>query len=145
MPANVRVSGNGDSHAGGRARLRLKLGAIAYVNARHGLDADAALSSDALSLLCSAAFEYYEVVTGADPRKRPIDPHLQRDSGKLKVAAIAYVNSRHGIDADVGLARAGLALLCHAAIEVYEALMAAPPRKRAADPYFQLDNGTNGA
>jgi hypothetical protein len=83
MPSNVRVSGgNGDSHAAGRARLKLKLAAIAYVNARHGVDADVGLSRAGLALLASAAIEYYEALTGADPHRRPVDPHLhQLDNG----------------------------------------------------------------
>jgi hypothetical protein len=82
MANNVRVSGgNGDSHAAGRARQKLKLAAIAYVNARHGVDADAGLSRAGLALLCSVAIEYYESLTGADPSKRPVDPSLQLDNG----------------------------------------------------------------
>lgn len=83
MPTNVRVSGNGtgDSHAAGRARLKLKLAAIAYGNARHGIDADQGLSRAGLALLCQAAIEYVEAITGSDPKRRPIDPHLQLDNG----------------------------------------------------------------
>lgn len=81
MPSNVRVSsnGHGNTHEAGRARLRLKLAAIAYVNARHGVDADAGLSRAGLALLASAAIEYYEALTGADPSKRPTDPVFQID------------------------------------------------------------------
>jgi hypothetical protein len=61
---------------------------------------------------------------------------------KLKLAAIAYSNARHGIDADVGLSRQGLAILAQAAVEYYEALTGADPAKRPIDPYLQLDNGT---
>jgi hypothetical protein len=81
VPSQVRVSGgNGDSHAAGRARLKLKLAAIAYVNARHGIDADAGLSRAGLALLAQAAIEYYEAIAGADPSSRPVDPHLQLDN-----------------------------------------------------------------
>ncbi len=82
MPSSVRVTtAGGDSHAAGRARLKLKLAAIAYVNARHGVDADVGLSRAGLALLAQAAIEYYEALTGADPRKRPVDPHLQQLDG----------------------------------------------------------------
>jgi hypothetical protein len=81
MPSHVRVTSNGDSHAIGRARVRLKLAAIAYVNARHGIDADVGLSRAGLALLCSCAVEYYEALMGADPSKRQLDPHLQLDNG----------------------------------------------------------------
>ncbi len=80
MPSHVRVSnnggGSGDSHAAGRARLRLKLAAIAYVNARHGVDADAGMARAGLALLAQAAMEYYEACTGADAGKRPVDPYF---------------------------------------------------------------------
>lgn len=81
MPSHVRVSSNGDSHAAGRARLKLKLAAIAYVNARHGVDADVGMSRAGLALLAQAAMEYYEALTGADPKNRPVDPYLQLDNG----------------------------------------------------------------
>lgn len=81
MPSHVRVTSNGDSHAIGRARVKLKLAAIAYANARHGIDADVGLSRAGLALLCQLACEYYEALANADPHKRPLDPHLQIDNG----------------------------------------------------------------
>lgn len=87
MPTHVRVSSNGsnggggDSQAAGRARQRLKLAAIAYVNARHGVDADAGLSRAGLALLAQIAMEYYEACTGTDPGKRPIDPYFLENNG----------------------------------------------------------------
>jgi hypothetical protein len=85
VPSHVRVSGGlnggGDSHAAGRARLKLKLAAIAYGNARHGIDADVGLSRAGLALLCAAAIEYYESLPAVDPGKRPVDPYLQLDTG----------------------------------------------------------------
>lgn len=77
MPSHVRVTNNGDSHAIGRARMRLKLAALAYANSRHGIDADQGLSRAGLAVLCSMAVEYYESLTGADPKNRPDDPQLQ--------------------------------------------------------------------
>ena len=79
MPSHVRVTGGGrnaDSHAAGRARLKLKLAAIAYVNGRHGVDADQGLARAGLALLCSCAVEYYEAIAGTDPSQRPEDPGL---------------------------------------------------------------------
>ena len=82
MPSSVRVTNtNGNSHSAGHARLRLKLAAIAYVNGRHGADANAELSRAGLAMLAQAALEYYEALTGADPSKRPVDPHLRLDNG----------------------------------------------------------------
>jgi hypothetical protein len=77
MPSHVRVMQNGDSHAIGRARLRLKLAALAYANSRHGIDADQGLSRAGLQVMCLAAIQYYEALTGADPNNRPNDPQLQ--------------------------------------------------------------------
>jgi hypothetical protein len=141
MPSIVRVTSTGDSHAMGRARVRLKLAAIGYVNSRHGIDTDAGLTRAGRALLYTTALEYYEAVTGADPKKRAVEPDFKIDNPRLNIAAIAYVNARHGIDADVGLSRAGLALLCNAAIEYCEVLMGGAPRKRPIDPALQLENG----
>lgn len=141
MPTHVRVSSTGDSHASGRARLRLKLAAIGYVNARHGVDTDVGLARAGRDLLRAAAVEYYETVTGVDSKNRPSKSQLQHDNGNLELAAIAYVSARHGVDADAGLSRAGMALLAQAAMEYYETLTGADPKKRPADPYLQLDGG----
>jgi hypothetical protein len=81
MPPKVTVSQTGDSHAIGAARLRLKLAALAYTNARHGVDADVGMSRAGLALLCASAIEYYEALTGADPRDRPIDHQLRLNGG----------------------------------------------------------------
>lgn len=81
MPSSVRVTSNGDSRATGLARQKLKLAAIAYTNARHGVDADAGMSRAGLALLASAAIEYYEALTGAKPSQRPVDPYLPLDNG----------------------------------------------------------------
>jgi hypothetical protein len=82
MPSNVRVSNvGGDSHGAGRARLKLKLAAIAFANARHGIDAEPGLMKAGMALLCASAIEYYEALTGADPKNRPIDPAFQIDNG----------------------------------------------------------------
>ena len=158
MPSNVRVtnpggSSNGDSHAAGRGRLRLKLAAIAYSTARHGIDADVRLLRSALALLCLAAFEYYEACTGADPSKRPVDPYLDFDNGKrasaaverardrLQLGAMAYGGARHGIDADAGMARAGLAIIAQASMEYYESFAGAEPSKRPVDALFAQIGG----
>jgi hypothetical protein len=139
VPNHVRVSSVGDSHAAGRARLKLKLAAIGYVNTRHGIDADVGLSRAGLALLTCAAVEYYAGLTGADMKGRSASPARQLED--LQLAAIAYVNARHGVDADVGLARTGLALLAQAAIAYGEAIIGADPKQRPVDPHLQLGNG----
>lgn len=148
----MRHSGNGgDSLAAGHGRQKLKLAAIGYVNARHGVDADTDLAHSGLALLAQTALEYYEALMGAVPKNRPTDPYFQHESvdvpeatrarQRLKLAAIAYVNSRHGIDADHGMVRAGLALLAQAGLEYYEALVSASPKRQTADAHRQLGNG----
>ena len=150
----MRHSGNGsDSLAAGHGRQKLKLAAIGYVNSRHGVDADAEIAIAGLALLAQTALEYYEVLMGAAPKNRPADPYFQLDDvdvpeatrarQRLRLAAIAYVNARHGIDADAGMSRAGLALLAQAALEYYEALVIAAPKRQpsAVEPHRQLGNG----
>jgi len=119
----VQVTSNGDSHAAGRARLRLKFAAIGYDNARHGIDASPELNRAALLKLASAAWEFYEVL---NPGRVGWDDVLATLEGgeivDLALAAISYDNSRHGIDADVGLIRAALEFLCSAAIAYCESV-----------------------
>lgn len=79
--SNVRVTSNGDSLAIGRARQKLKLAALAYTNARHGIDADVGLAREGLANLCACAVAYYEALTGADPKKRPADVLLNNQLG----------------------------------------------------------------
>lgn len=157
MSSHARHStGPGDSLAAGHGRQKLKLSAIGYVNARHGVDADADIAHAGLALLAETALEYYEALMGVSPKNRPADPYLQLDDAvdspdakrarqRLKLAAIAYVNARHGIDADVGMSRMGLMLLAQAALEYYEALVttAASKKRQPAEPHLQIENGAS--
>lgn len=140
IPAHVRLNG-GDSLAAGRSRQRLKLYAIGYVNARHGIDASDELAQAGLRLLRQAAFDFVDALSGGVLKTRRCDLFPQGDDTTLKLAAIAYVNSRHGIDADVGMAREGLALLCQASIDYVEAMPREGAAKRANNPHLQLENG----
>lgn len=142
MPPPTRVNG-GDSHAAGRGRQHLKLAAIGYVNARHGIDATPDLARAGLVVLCQRALAYVDVagvLSGAASKNRRVDLQ-QGDSEALKLAAIAYVTARHGIDADVGLAREGLALLCQAAIHYVESLPKEEVPKRQPLAALHLGNG----
>ena len=51
--------------------------------------------------------------------------------------------ARYGIDADVGMAREGLALLCQAAIGFVESLPDETAPKHPADPQLQIGNGAH--
>jgi len=136
MPPQTRVNA-GDSHAAGRARQHLKLAALGYVNARHGIDATDELVRAGLRLLCQKAWDYWvEAALGALPKNHRVD---QGDSEMLKLAAIAYANARHGIDADVGMAREGMALLCQAAIDYVASLPKEDTPKRRSP--LHLSNG----
>ena len=140
MPVHARVNG-GDSHAAGRARQRLKLAAIGYVHTRHGIDADATLVRAALRMLCQMAVEFVLALPGVHLKNRQFDLYAQGDTEGLQIAAIAYVSARHGVDADVGMAREGLALLCQAAIDFIESLPKEDQSKRSADAPRQIGNG----
>ena len=140
MPAPARVNG-GDSHAAGRGRQRLKLAAIGYANARHGIDTDLDLARAGLMTLCQMAIEFVAALPGMHLKNRRIDLYAQGNSEMLQLAAIAYASARHGIDADVGMNREGLALLCQAAIDFVESLPREDQPKRPADPHLQIGNG----
>lgn len=140
MPPHARVNA-GDSLAAGLGRQRLKLAAIGYVNARHGLDADVDLMNAGITFLCQKALEFVEALSGKHLKHRRADLYRQGDNETLKLAAIAYANARHGIDADVGMAREGLALLCQAAIDYVESLPKEDLPKRSASAHLQLGNG----
>lgn len=139
MPAHARANG-GDSLAAGRCRQRLKLVAIGYASSRHGIDADVDLTRAGLVRLCQAAAEFVEALAGEPPKNRRIDLH-QGDVATLQLAAIAYASARHGIDADVGMAREGLALLCQAAISYVESLPREDVPKRPQSSRLQLSHG----
>lgn len=139
MPAHARVNG-GDSLAAGRARQKLKLAAIGYANSRHGVDANVEIARAGLTRLCQIAVEFVDALAGAPLKNRRID-YRQGDSEMLQLAALAYANARHGIDADVGMAREGLAMLCQAAISYVESLPWEDPSKRPTSPHLQLGNG----
>lgn len=110
----------GDSIQAGQARVRLKLGAIAYTNAQIGITASIDLAGAALDVLCESAVNYWEVVTG-----RKFDGKIDHAAAtKLRVAALAYVNARHGVDATIEMARAGMAVLCEAAMLFCDDLLA---------------------
>lgn len=135
MAVHARVNG-GDSLAAGRGRQRLKIAALGYANARHGVDADVELARAGLTRLCQIAGEFVDTLDGTTRR---IDC-CQGDTALLQLAAIAYASARHGIDADVGMAREGLAMLCQAAISYVESRPREDSSKRPK--HLQLENGT---
>ena len=145
MAFHGRVNGGdppvSNSHAAGRGRQRLKLAAIGYVNARHGIDTDVDLARAGLMFLCQMAIEFVASLPGTHLKNRRIDLYAQGANEKLQLAGIAYVSARHGIDADVGMIREGLGLLCQAAIDFVESLPREDASKRSTDPHLQIGNG----
>jgi hypothetical protein len=133
--------GTGDSHASGRGRQRLKLAALGYFNSRHGMDADESFVAAARKLLRRLAVEFAETLTNVRYRDENGNDEM------LCVAAIAYATSRHGIDADVGMAKEGMGMLCQAAIDFCESLPREEPLpKRSTElphPHHQLGNGAS--
>jgi len=122
------------------ARIRLKLYALAYVEARHGVDASPALLWDALVIYCEAAKAYVGALERTS-KHHLIDHSLGDDRGaangrtmggaardrvsaartQLKIAALAYEANRRGADS-TAYDGFGLALVCQAAITYVEAL-----------------------
>lgn len=139
MPSHTRVNG-GDSHASGRARQHIKLAGIGYAAARHGLDATPELVSASRRFLRQKAIEFVTTLPGTALKNRRLDPSCG-DSEMLELAAIAYASARHGIDADVGMAREGMALLCQAAIDYVESLPREDAPKRSVNSHLQLGGG----
>lgn len=139
MPASGRPNGS-DSHVAARARQRLKLSAIGYASTRHGIDTDASLLRASIKLLRQMAIEFAQAVPGRHLKHR-LDLYMQGDSEMLQSVAIAYASARHGVDADVGMAREGLALLCQTAIDFAETLPREEASKRPSDPHFQIGSG----
>jgi hypothetical protein len=132
--------GEGDSLAAGRGRQRLKIAGLGYACGRHGIDATVELSQASVLHLCRMAIEYVAALPGSLLRGRRIDQPFQGDVEILQVAAIAYESCRHGIDADVGMAKEGLAMLCQAAVD-YSATLPLEDQPRRSIDSLQLGNG----
>lgn len=141
-PARSSSGGGGDSIAAGQARQQLKLAAIGYVSARDGIDAAPELALAGFSFLCQKALEFVATISGGTLKKRRMDLQQGADE-ELRIAAIAYVHARHGIDADVGMIREGLALLCQAAVHYVESLPNEEYSKRSSGASLQLSKGGN--
>lgn len=139
--SHTRVNGGDSPAAQGRARQRLKLAAIGYVNSRHGVDASVELAHAGLIGLRKVALEFVDALPGALLKNRRIEFWRPSNDAALQLAAIAYVSARHGIDADVGMAREGLALLCQAAIDYVETLPKEDAAKRSLHTHLQIGNG----
>lgn len=140
MSSHARAIG-GDPQASGRGRQRLKIGAIGYAASRHGIDSDSARTKKAALRFCRLAVEFAETLPGARIKRIRDDLLLQGDVDILLFAGLAYAGARHGIDADVGMAREGLAFLCQSAISYHESIPDEDAPKRSADPRFQIGNG----
>jgi hypothetical protein len=141
VPAHARFS-SGDSQAAGRGRQHIKLAALAYNSARHGIDATVEKTQAASVFLRRKAIEFVATLPGNLLRNRRLDPNLG-DSEMLELAAMAYASARHGIDADVGMAREGMALLCQEAINYTETLPMDDQSKRQTNAHLQIGNGVS--
>lgn len=139
MHGHARAIG-GDSHAAGRGRQHLKLAAIAYAAALHGLHATVERANAARRWLREKAMEYVAALPENLLKGRRLDPNLG-DSEMLELAAIAYAHARHGMDADVGMTREGMALLCQEANNYCESLPREEVAKRQVGAHFQLGSG----
>ena len=140
MPALGRSSGSSDPQATGRSRQRLKITGLGYAHSRHGVDADLAHVRGAVLVMRQAAFDYAASLPGSQLRGRRFDPS-QGDSTMLENAAIAYAAARHGVDADVGMAREGMAMFCQAAVDYAESAARDDQPRRFTEAHRQIGNG----
>ena len=140
----MTVSFSSDSAQTARCRVNLKLGAIAYADARHGTSPDRDLTGPALSHLCELAALYYASLTGSGDvlRRSPSSLGASEQLVRLCLASISYACARHGADACVELSRDALGNLCGAAIAYCEMLVGADPAApRVVDRGLQLGGG----
>ena len=102
-----------DTQQAGDARVRLKLVAMAYADARRGNDDD--LVRAALVALHEVALLYREALSGGRPATRRPTSVDHAALCHLQVLAIAYACARHGADSCSELCRDALAMLCSGA------------------------------
>jgi hypothetical protein len=107
------------------ARVRLKLVAMAYADARHGArDPDDGLVRTALVALHEVAILYRRSLSGrpGDQEDRRSPPASPGALLHLQVLAIAYASARHGADSCPELCRDALGVLCSGAAWYAEAV-----------------------
>lgn len=125
----------------GRARMLLKLQAMAYeralVFARPDDPKAQALVRIALEDLSKAAINYVESLNGGTSMGL-VDRDLECTQ-RLQLAALAYVGSRGGYDANPAFSNAGIALLCQVSIRYVEDLGYQGEIRN--DDTLHLDNG----
>ena len=140
MPPQPGFTSGGDSHASGKARQHLKIVALGYYASRHGMDSDEVRVNNARDEVCKKAIVFAESV--GKLKKRRTDLYRQADCETLLTLAIAYGECRHGNDADVGMSREGMAMLCQEAVNFYESLpLWEEPAKRSTAIPLQIGAG----
>lgn len=124
-----------DTLAIAQRRVRLKLAALAFSGSRSGADAQG-LVGRGLEFLALSAAEYVRELVGGTGRVDPRDLLTdEQHIGGLRLAAIAYCETRHGSDSTTKFTESGLAMLCGAAIEYVQGLPAwGRAALRAHDP-----------
>lgn len=139
----VRQDVSSDSGRVAHERVRVKLGALAYADSRHGADASADLAQASLVTLCEAAGGYYESLTGVSIRGKPIVSEQSAQAlARLRVSALSYAGTRHGADACIEFTRDALRGMCGAAIAYAEAVAGGDARPgETVDRTLYLDGG----
>ncbi len=141
--SSVAVSYSRDTARTAACRVQLKLGALAYADGRHGVDASAEFSGAALVHVCELAARYYASLTGSDAVLRLpslIRPEVAGELARLRLACLSYAGGRHGADACIELSRDALGVLCGAAIALCQASLGVDPERRTVvDPALQLE------
>lgn len=128
-----------DTHKIAHARVQLKLAALAYADSRHGTDSNDGMVLMAVALLARASFWYVGALENVDRSGTRI-PEPDGRFDHIKLAALAYVGTRHGGDGGGGFCRDGLALLCQAAIRFVESIDKVN-RANVVDHTLKLDDG----
>ena len=125
----VAVSFSQDHQRSADARVRFKIGAMAYADAMHLGDPE--LAGAGLVQLCELAVRYYASLTGSGAigRCALAAPEVVQQLNRLRLAALGYANARHGSDSCIELARDALGALCVAAIAYCEAILGAEPSR----------------
>jgi hypothetical protein len=161
MGSNITIIQKGAGREHQRAahvadlRVKLKISALAYCDVRHGGDGPGLLVA-AVDTLCGCAERYYAALAG-NPGFRAERPTSHGDlpapgasrqevetvaaRAAVKIAAIGYGMSRHGVDACMEYTRAAIGVLCQAAIGYCAAASGAADVKDVVDRTMRLDDG----
>lgn len=124
--AKVLTNHAPNGHATARARIQLKLAALAVKASGEIASKDdrrtAELERAAIRMLHDASFSYVGALVGPDLSRDGDAAHARAAMVGLELAVHTYNATRIGRDANTEFCRAGVAMLCSAAIAYVEAV-----------------------